>query len=266
MKKLTPKEMKSVELEMLKKFTDFCDENELKYVLTYGTLLGAIRHNGFIPWDDDIDVFMPRKDYNKLIQLYIHGKAIEGVNLLYSTKSNKYCYPFAKLSDSKTTAKMQSNVTKHGIWIDVFPVDKIIEDKETARKYQKFMIFLRNVLISYTTDFKHRKFDKKTIPKFVLFILSHIVGGKRLVNYADKKAQKYNESNSNCVCHNAWQAVLGGIFTEQELNDRIRHSFEKYEFYIPRCYDKLLRSWYGDYMKMPPENKRIGHDLIVYWK
>ena len=265
MKSISLDEIKLIELNILKRFSDYCEENNLFYVLTYGSLIGAVRHKGFIPWDDDIDVFMPRKDYNRLIEYYKNGKTIDGIELLYHTDSNDYYYPFAKLCDNRTVAKMQSSKTKHGIWVDVFPVDKIADNPIKAKKFQKHMIFLRRVIISYATDFAYQKRDWKTIPKIVLSLYGRILGGDKLVRIMEKESQKYNKTNSKLVCHSAWQAATGGIMTIEEFKDRIKMPFEQYEFYVPRSYDKFLRSLYGDYMKLPPMNKRSTHGLIAYY-
>ena len=266
MKLLTPEEIRTIELKMLKSFSDFCMKNRLHYMLAYGTLLGAVRHKGFIPWDDDIDVIMPRKDYNRLLRYYKNGNKIDGLELLYSTSSNEYYYPFAKLCNPKTVAKMKSIVTEHGIWIDVFPVDKVPEDGRKARKHQKHMIFLRRIVISSEIDFKNCKFNIKTIPKFLLNIYARLKGKKRLTRKMELEAQRFNRSGSKFVCPVSWQSVVGGIMTESEMYDCILGSFEQYEFCIPRCYDKYLRSIYGDYSVLPPKKKRTTHGLEAYYK
>ena len=264
-KQISKEQQKKIQLDVLKNIDEFCKENNIKYSLAFGTLLGAVRHQGYIPWDDDIDIMMPRKDYKRLLSLYKQGKKIKGIELLYSTYTNEYYYPFAKLCDTNTIAKMQSSVTKHGIWIDVFPIDKVPSDTTKTVLFQKRMILLRAAIISFATDFKHRKFDIKTIPKLFLSICVKVIGGKRMTLIMEKEARKYNNSTSDRYCPVIWQAATGGILTKEELKNRIKIPFEQYEFYAIKNYDSYLKSLYGNYMVLPPENKRITHGLEVYY-
>ena len=264
MERLTSSEIKSIELNILKQFTDFCEENSLYYTLGYGTLLGAVRHKGFIPWDDDIDIFMPRKDYEKIVKMYKNGKSVAGLSLLYSTDENEYYYPFAKLCDPNTVAKMESNLTEHGIWIDIFPVDKVPEDRKQDLKFHKRIRFLKRVVISYTTDFKNRKLDKKTLPKLFLSVYGKIRGKKRITAMIEKEAVQYNNTDSSLVCPIVFQTLLGGEMQENDFLTPVKLQFEQYEFNAPTRYDEYLTSLYGNYMQLPPENKRQTHEIIAY--
>lgn len=266
MKKLTQSEIREIQLNMMKNFSDFCEQHNLYYVLTYGTLIGAVRHKGMIPWDDDIDVMMPRDDYAKLIDLYKKEIYIDNTELLFSTDTNEYYYPFAKLCDARTVAKMRSNLTRHGIWIDIFPVDKIPESPKEASKFQKKMVFFRRMIIAGTSEFKNIKISMKKVAKRTLWIIVMIKGKKNLTIQVEKEAQKYNKTSSKLLCPVAFQAVSGGIIKEQEFYDRIKVPFEQYEFYIPRNYDSYLSNLYGSYMELPPKNKRTTHGLDVYYK
>lgn len=266
MKNLTSSEIKSIELNILKQFADFCEKNSLYYTLGYGTLLGAVRHKGFIPWDDDIDIYMPRKDYEKVLDLYKNNQSVGGLELLYSTEENKYYYPFAKLCDPKTVAKMESNLTEHGIWIDIFPVDKVPEDRKKALKFHKRMRFLKRVVIAYTTDFKHRKLDKKTLPKIVFSAYGKIIGKKKITAKLEREAVQYNNTSSRYVCPIVFQTLLGGEMTETDFLTPVKLQFEQYEFNAPTKYHEYLTSLYGDYMQLPPENKRETHQIIAYIK
>ena len=266
MQYLTSDEIKAIELNMLKAFADYCEANGLHYLITFGTLLGAARHKGFIPWDDDIDVMMPRDDYDRFIRFFSDRSPIPNTELLYANANSDYCLPFAKLCDSRTIAKMQSSTNKHGIWIDIFPIDKVPNDLKKAIAFHKKLILWRAVIISYATDFKHRKFDIKTIPKMIFAAYGKLKGGRNLALLMEKKAQKYNNSNSTYYCPVVWQAIPGGILSENELMDCIKIPFEQYTFSAPRCYDKYLRSLYGDYTILPPENKRMTHGVIAYYK
>ena len=132
MKELTLQEMKEIEFSLLKEFRTFCEQNNIRYYLAYGTLLGAIRYKGFIPWDDDVDVLVPRKDYNRVIELFKDHENIK----LYSTERNKkYGYPFAKLCDMNTLKieGIVKNGVVQGVEIDIFPLDYWENDLEKAK-------------------------------------------------------------------------------------------------------------------------------------
>ena len=117
---LTKEECRNIELNILSAIAKICDDNNLKYFMCGGTMLGAIRHKGFIPWDDDIDIMLLRNDYERLVTILKKQKEYPWLQLLDSTVDGYY-YTFAKAIDNTTCAKMEDNVTDHGLWVDIFP-------------------------------------------------------------------------------------------------------------------------------------------------
>lgn len=136
-KKLSLKQIKQHELGILKHFDRFCKENELHYTLSEGTLLGAVRHKGFIPWDDDIDVMMPRADFDKLLKSYENRGRY---TLIYPKHDSVYDMFMARMTDNETVVSFKKRgpglTYKWGVWIDINPVDSVPEDKKMAEKYE----------------------------------------------------------------------------------------------------------------------------------
>ena len=178
MEKLNLHTIQAYELNILRSFHKFCIDNNISYSLGYGTLLGAIRHSGFIPWDDDIDVLMKRGEYNKLIATSAKNAFFIDDNKRYLVnvpRKNDYRYPFIKITDEKTIAYQKDTVADNfGIWIDVFPIDYCGNDLIKAKKYEKRQKKLYGYFIEY---YKHHDNDNfvnvlKNIALF-LFRLFH---------------------------------------------------------------------------------------------
>ena len=133
MRKITLDESKRIQLDILQSIHDFCIANNLKYSICGGTLIGAVRHKGFIPWDDDIDIFMLREDYNKFIHDY---KDLSGIYILHSLENDEsYSYPYAKVEDVRTYIEEDVTAGNIGIAVDVFPVDNCMNDREESIAY-----------------------------------------------------------------------------------------------------------------------------------
>ena len=259
------KEVQNVELGILKMFDQLCKKYNLYYSLAYGTIIGAIRHKGFIPWDDDVDVMMPRKDYDKLIS--IMKKEEEGIAknyVLLHDGLKSYYYPFYKICDRRTVAKAEDNITKHGLWIDIFPVDSIYDDEEATKKLHKKFRLMKNTVLSYTTDFSAKHKNWKFIPKFGLSVVAHIWGIDKLVAKIEREAKKKRSKNRVSVL--TWQSSIAGNMSVEDFYNSVLVDFEDSKFPVISGYDSYLRGIYGDYMQMPPENKRKTHMLKAYYR
>ena len=256
MKELSCEEIKSLQLEILQSVHDFCEENGIRYVLWAGTLLGAVRHNGYIPWDDDIDIAMPRADFDKFFQEFHHKRFIAKCIDCDPT----FLFTFGKVCDSETELiENKLHRTSIGVNIDVFPLDEIPNDN-TKRKIfckrvilnQKF-IEIKQILIN-----KNRVFYKNIIlllGKALLFFVSYKTLNKTHV----KLIRKYAGNNEDMICNLAWGIGEKEAVFKNTVIDRKKHLFESSKFYIPKSYDDVLRRRYGDYLTLPPEPKRISH-------
>lgn len=262
---LDSKEIQEIEFKILKMFDMLCKKYNLYYSLAYGTIIGAIRHKGFIPWDDDVDVMMPRSDYDKLIEIVKNEK--DGISknyVLLHDGLEGYFYPFYKICDARTIAKAEDNVTKHGIWIDVFPVDSIFDDEKKTKNLHKQFRFMKNTVLSYTTDFSAKHKNWKFIPKFFLSVVAHIWGIDNLVATIERQAKI--ERSKNRVSVLTWQSSLEGNMNKEDFYNSILVDFGDSKFPVISSYDSYLKGIYGEYMKIPPENQRKTHMLKAYYK
>lgn len=265
--KLDLSQIRLKELELLKYFDLFCQENGLKYYLSNGTLLGAVKYQGFIPWDDDVDVIMPRQDYDLLVSTYIDSKYI-----LYDyNRCKDYLYPFAKLSDSETVLEEfgVNNGVKLGVNIDVFPIDNIGDDYKNAKKYASYMHFLSMLLI-----FSKKKIEYNpsiSLIKNLLYcsvgIICKCVNSKKYIELIQKKSIQHNGKKSKYVGSLCWS-----VYKEKEaipvdvFNSSVNLLFEGNYYPAPIGYDVYLRSLYGDYHQDPPKDKQVTHHHFVAYK
>lgn len=268
MHKLTNKELKKlqkIELELLIEFDRICNKHNLKYVLVGGTLIGAIRHKGFIPWDDDIDISMPRNDYNKFIE--IQKKELNHNKYYFqSMETNKnFGLPFGKLrrKDSiycESTCPIARN--EQGIWIDIFPIDKISDNKILAF-LDFFKVFYYKSIIAFKQNFKFASVGfKKLIFDIIKFNSKFYSIDKAKKKYY-KIIEKQNKKETNSVINHGGVYLLKEIVNKKFFENITTHEFENHKFNIPKDYDEYLTHIYGDYMTLPPKEKRKSHHLVI---
>ncbi len=259
MKELTLKELKEIEFDILKMFDSFCKENNIKYYLSYGTLLGAIRYKKFIPWDDDVDLLIPREDYNRMISLF---KDTDRYRLFAFEKNQVYRYPFAKICDM-TTRKVEFNYdngVELGVDIDIFPLDAWDDDLAKAKKEAKYI--KKNM--SYLGLAKLKKPDSvnpiKRFVKGIIMTFCKILGCRYFIKKILRASDKPEQKGSNYVGAKSW-CVYGdrGIIPAEAFADSIEIEFEDEKFPAPIGYDTYLTCLYGDYMPEPPKEKQKTH-------
>lgn len=261
-RKMTNEDIKIVSLDILQQVHDFCVKYDIKYSLACGTLLGAVRHKGFIPWDDDIDIIMLRPEYDKFIKLFNEQSDSTYSAVSYET-DKQFRYAFAKIVNN-STVKDELGYDKYGIGIDLFPIDKLPNDKKIACRLLKFHKLYWNLFMLKNMKWNNRRSLLKNlyliVSKVILFFIPYSVINK----IAHKSATKYDHLRDNYMLG----ALLDGIVMPKEIfNSTILLPFEQNQYYCLKEYDRYLSSLYGDYMQLPPEENRVTHHSFKsYWK
>ncbi len=252
-------------LDILKWFHLFCEDNNLKYYIIGGTMLGAVRHKGFIPWDDDIDVGIPRNDYNKFIELTKNRRFGKYVVESICDEKKDFFYPIVKVYDTTTTLIENTKCKiKRGVFLDVFPLDGVSDkEKEINKKLSKIYRKL-NFILARTTGIRKGRSLYKNL--FVIF-------SRLIPKYIIDEIEILKEIHSVCSEKNFYTSkysgnILGERYKEVMLQciygTPIKYNFEDLEVYGVEDYDKYLKHLYGDYMKLPPIEKRNSiHDFIL---
>lgn len=244
-------------LTTLQMFHQFCLEFGLKYYMIGGTALGAKRHHGFIPWDDDIDIGMLREDYDKLVRL--SDCLPEGLELFFCGKDDGQPFPYVKIINSNTTLIEQHYVNfVEGIYIDVFPIDYMVNDGPFELLRFKFVRFIEGMLLlKYRTD--QRKGVKKVIKRCLSMVKGKILFKMMTFLMTRDSACK----GKKCV-------IFLGAYGLKDIYDKsifgapVLYQFENTSFYGPQNIDGYLSTLYGNYMRLPPEKERIFKHSFAY--
>lgn len=265
-------EHKRLMLEILDAFASFCDEYSLKYYLDAGTLLGAVRHKGFIPWDNDMDICLMRPDYDRMVELLKQRDfKLNDHIILEQPEDSLFC--FCKLSDIRTRLIEYPDTWPVDcyVYIDVFPKDGLedlsIKTKTVCKISEICGLFhwFGKHSIPYWINKKHGP------KKWVAMIGSFLIKDKnRAYRLQQKIIRKYANRHPLEQCEYANTLVNGEyhrICHRSCFDERVLLDFEGYQFYAPKGYDEWLRVLYGDnYMTPPPPEKQGVHDVIVTWR
>ena len=256
-------ELQTKLVDMLEWFHTFCEDNKIRYYLVCGTMLGAVRHNGIIPWDDDIDVAMPRPDYERLRNLCSQCRSGKYVIEYPDRKVGEYPYLSAKVYDTQTTLiEKYRKPVKRGIYIDIFPLDGVGNDYNTAlkefKRLQKKLTL--NSMISCAM-LPRRKWHKNVAIALGRIISPLFVNKKRLVDKIERMCQEYSYHDSVYVANITCGFGARGIVKKEWFGEPKLYEFEKLKVYGMEDPDSYLTAIYGDYMQPPPEDKRVSvHD------
>ena len=256
------KHLQSLELMILKDFIKICEENDLTYYMYAGSLLGAIRHNGFIPWDDDLDVIMFRDDFEKFKKIF--NSPNDKYKLLSIETEKDYFHLLSKLmlNNTKFEEKWVNQVDFNiGINIDIFVLDDL-SDNKLKRSFQLKKSFLYNKLLIMS---KIKLDDLPFITKVITHVGYHILNLFRIKpSTINKKClsflKKYKNPNAEYVFDISANAnEYPQIFRKSDFESIKRIKFEDIEVNVPANYDYILKSLYGDYMQLPPKQDRYNH-------
>ena len=261
---LTPKQLaqlKNIELAMLDEFVRICDANGIDYFLSGGTCLGAARHKGFIPWDDDIDVGMLREDYDRFAQA-CKTELSDGF-IFQDMNTEPNCgLVFGKIRKKGTvySETYSSHIDmSQGVWIDIFPYDRVSNDSTERSKQYRKVSFLKNLyIVKCGYKFPQNKGGIQKAAYYVAKALCLFIPQHWIINKIDKAMRTYDQDNS---CHYAMP--FGGAYsieveTEElaRLHDLAPIEFESKKYKTFADWDGYLTKHYGNYMQLPPKEKR----------
>lgn len=257
-RQITIDEIRAIQLEILDDIHNFCIEHNISYSLGGGTLLGAVRHKGYIPWDDDIDIMLPRQDYERFIRDYPGSHPHHQLQTYKNDKSYWLC--FAKIYDSRTVLE-EVNI-KTGIYVDVFPIDGLPNSSD-LKEYTKRYSYL-SWLIFCTT----RRYQMSSSELLKCYIRkAYYLSRNRCIRRLE------NLLFSNPFDTSEYAGAIVGRYLEKEcmpsdvFKSYIKLPFEGRMYYAIKDYDAYLTKHYGDYMQLPPLDKRTSnHDFNAWWK
>lgn len=258
----------SCEILIVKEVKRICDKNGIKYFMIAGTLLGAVRHKGFIPWDDDMDIGMLREDYERFLKI---AKEEIGENFFLQTTETDLAYGlnFAKIRLKNTFIEEAAASTKAqaGISIDIFPFDAVPNDAKEITKHKKRTYFLRRLLLAKQNyNARGKKRGVKRIVYAGLKFISLFYSRKKLCEKIDFECERYNNPNEKPL-----KIVnIGGAYgydketiMREWVDSTVELPFEDFTLSAPAGYKEYLEYFYGDYMTPPPEDKRYNrHGLL----
>ncbi len=262
-------DIKKIEIQMLDYFDAYCQKHNLRYYLAYGTLIGAMRHNGFIPWDDDIDAMMPRADYEKLLAMFNDDNKRTEYQIMAHSINRKYYLPFAKLVNQKTVLKEEADVDcEIGVYVDIFPLDNLSDSLSEARK-----IIKRQYLYNKQLQLKIMKWRKgRSLIKNLALIGSKIIlSGKSISTLVEEIDSYCNKPDTDKFTK--YVGITAGIsrgddsriFEKEWFEKTIMVDFEGKQYPAPVGAANYLNTAYGDYLQLPPVEQRVSHHSFEAW-
>jgi len=270
MKEISPDELKVIATRILEYIDDVCNRYNLRYFLMFGTLIGAIRHKGFIPWDDDIDICLPRKDYEELMRIVEK----EGrYNAICMENDPDYYFTYGRITDKATILKHRPKrkIRNFGIFVDVFPVDNapsVSDMEEWKREYAEIKSKVWATIPTPYDDFYWGNICHYLVREFF--------GAKRRLSLGVRNFKKYRDALVECTTRyngkdsgRYFIAETNGpcCYAKDAFDEYLLVDFENIKARVPVQYDSILRSIFGDYMQMPPVEQRVsGHEFVACWK
>lgn len=256
-------------LEVAKEFVDICNDNNLRYFMLGGTLLGAIRHKGFIPWDEDMDFGMPRSDYNILLEILSKKKF--GFSVSHYTLNNSQDYPI-RLESRKV--QIIDNSTSKGklkfAWIDILPLDGMPDNSFIRKIHSVNLLRLRAFykISQLSTNVAENNPYRTKLESLIInisktFKLEKLFTEKRTVAALEVALQKYDYDECSYVVDFMGAYKLKEMFPKKIYEDSVHYIFEDTSFVGPKDYDRVLRQLYGEYMKLPPIEMRSKHNFKI---
>ena len=274
LRKMEPDEYKSIIKDMLQFVHKVCVENGIHYFVAYGSLLGAVRHNGIIPWDDDIDVWMLGEDYDRFVEAV--AKSTSDYYILNGDNSPNYYHLVTRICAKSGILKLKgiADIDNLGPFIDVFLLYKAPEDSDERMKHYA-AVRDANLDVRYSLPARYyRTFVSSAKAAAFARCMERLhkrcfVGTKKLKEIRKNIVTRYEKTDSNLYysVFDFKKISDKRIFTRKQIEEVELHPFEEFEVLIPKDYDTILTRIYGDYMQLPPPEKRVSkHHFTPYWR
>lgn len=265
MKKLTLREVQLRELDLLRVFKAVCEANHLYYTICGGTLLGAVRHHGFIPWDDDVDVMMPRPDFDRLLTMDEIDVSMVPEHIGILSWRDTGAFPFIKLVDKRTLVNDKYSHWDKYLWVDVFPVDGCPEDDGELSAHCKRIARNRKIVLLKSAKVGEGKSPIKKLLKPLAMAALLPLSAKWLCERYDKLVKTYDYNACESVGCMTWGYGPQERIDREGYGTAVEFEFEGEKYTGPSNYHKYLTGLYGNYMKLPPEDQRnTRHPIEVY--
>lgn len=252
------KKLQKIEASILLRVDAFCGQNCIKYSLYEGSAIGAIRHHGFVPWDDDIDICMKRKDFERFQDLW-HSHPIEGLFMQGTRKDDHSNINHIKICKDNTiyaSFEEYKRPVHHGVWIDIFALDSVPQNNRDRKKQLNWAKI--RIILTRDRVIPNGGKTQKIVSKLLVSLPNRIKN--RLKEKAEKEVTKYSDCD-DCICLKSFNSVAGINSSRGFPSNCMDHfttvEFEGYQISISTEYDEMLRRSFGNYMELPPIEKRV---------
>lgn len=252
------------ELEITEKIIEICDKYKITYYFGDGSLLGAIRHQGFIPWDDDMDIYMYRKDYNKFLSIAEKELKPPFFTQYYKTEKGYY-YGHAQIRNSNTTALINrdnENNFNHGIFVDIFPLDNVPDNLNERKKFIR-KIRKKRKMLRYYYNKNNKNIVKKIIKTIYVSLYYKFHSLEKEIEKYEKLLTTYDNENTK-ECSILFSEINKYVFKNEWFEKTIIKKFEYLDVKVPEKYDECLKKLYGDYMSLPKIKGISEHSIILF--